>query len=143
MRQRVVPLLLLSSALGACTPVIQGPPAVLHAHATPDPVTPEVQVTTVTLPSLPGPTPARGQWRAWLPTQTLPSGETIEGHWITLSLEAPTLTVITPEKPMPRAPKPVLTQKQPVMRRPPTQAPAPPPVPPGLPPGLGQPPGGQ
>jgi hypothetical protein len=135
-------LLVLCCALTACTKPVQGPEATLQTIATPDPVLPAVQVTTLTLP---GPTPGTGQWRAWLPTQTHPGGETTEGHWITLSLDAPTITVVAPVKPIPRAPKPVLTPKPPVIRRPPAQAapPVAPQVTPVLPSGLTVPQGGQ
>jgi hypothetical protein len=142
MTPRLWPLLITCGIVTACTPIVRGPDATLQTIATPDPVTPEVRVTTITMP---GPTPGTGQWRAWMPAQTQPNGETTEGHWVTLSLEAPTLTVIEPVKPIPRAPKPVMTPKQPVIRRPAAQAPAPaiPQVTPVLPSGLTGPQGGQ
>jgi hypothetical protein len=141
MTTRMVTVVLLSSTLGACTPVIHGPPATLHTIAAPDPVTPEVQVTVVTLPTPAGPTPGQGQWRAWMPTQVQPNGDITEGHWMTLSLDAPTLTVITPVHPMPRAPKPVLTPKQPVLKR--SMAQTPPMMSPQGTPDLALPQGGQ
>jgi hypothetical protein len=137
-----VALLLTCCTLTACTSTVRGPDATLQTIATPDPVTPEVRVTTITIP---GPTPGTGQWRAWMPAQTQLNGETTEGHWVTLSLEAPTITVVEPVTRIPRAPKPVMTPKQPVIRRPAAQTPAPvtPQATPVLPSGLTLPQGGQ
>src|SRR5256886_4826713 len=72
-------LLLAGVSLTACTAPLQGPEADLHAIATPDPV-PQV-VRPVPQPA-PGPPPAQGHFRAWVPRQVQPNGDTVEGHWI-------------------------------------------------------------
>jgi hypothetical protein len=91
--------------LAACSAPLQGAEADLHAIATPDPV-PQI-VRAVPQPP-PGPTPGQGQFRAWVPRDVAPSGDIIDGHWLTISATPPPVEVLEPVTPMPRAPKPHL-----------------------------------
>ena len=105
MTRRLLILALGTLSLMACTAPLQGPEADLHAIATPDPV-PQVVRTVPTPP--PGPTPEQGQFRAWVPREVAPNGDSIEGHWITVSTTPPVVEVLEPVNPIPRAPKPHL-----------------------------------
>ena len=108
-------LVLLTGALTACTAPLQGPEADLHAMATPDPV-PQV-VRPVPQPA-PGPIPAQGHFRAWVPPQVHPNGDTVEGHWIIVSTTPPAVEVLEPATPMPRAPHSHLGVKPPAPQSP-------------------------
>ena len=121
-------LLLAGVSLTACTAPLQGPEVDLHAIATPDPVP---QVTRPVPQPAPGPIPAQGHFRAWVPPQVHPNGDTVEGHWIHVSTTPPAVEVMEPAPPMPRAPHPHLGVKQPAPQPPHvpvSQAPIPTPV---------------
>jgi hypothetical protein len=93
--------LLGSGILHGCKP-LQGHEADLATLATPDSVPKAVHI----LPQPPpGPVPAEGAFRAWVPRQVAANGDVIDGHWITVSLTPPAQEVIEPVKPMPRAPR--------------------------------------
>jgi hypothetical protein len=117
-RRPLLPLLLATLLLTACTAALTGPDADLHALATPDSTPPVVRV--VPQPA-PGPTPGTGRWRAWVPRQVQPHGDVTEGHWLDLSLEAPVVDVLEPVTPMPRAPKTPVGAKRPASPPPPVQ----------------------
>jgi hypothetical protein len=122
-RRPLLPLLLATLLLTACTAALTGPDADLHALATPDSTPPVVRV--VPQPA-PGPTPGTGRWRAWVPRQVQPNGDVTEGHWLDLSLDPPALEVMEPVTPMPRAPKTPVGAKRPSAPPPPSsQTPAP------------------
>src|SRR5712691_11461477 len=89
--------------LVGCSVPLQGPPADLAALATPDPIPPAVARTIPQPP--PGPVLATGQFRAWVPRQTQSNGDTVDGHWQTISLTPPLVEGLEPAMPMPRAPK--------------------------------------
>ncbi len=108
MTRRLWILALLTLPLTACTAPLHGPEVDLHAIATPDPVPQAVR--TVPQPP-PGPLPGAGRWRAWVPPQVQPNGDTIEGHWMTVSDTPPPVETVEPAVPMPRAPKVHLGQK--------------------------------
>ena len=110
---RLIMLVVLSlCSLTACSAPLQGPEADLHAIATPDPVSDVVRrVSPPAPPSVPGPTPAQGQFRAWVPREVAPNGDITEGHWVTVSATPPAVEVVEPAQPMPRAPKTVFGVK--------------------------------
>ena len=112
---RLTLLALLALATAACAP-LQGPEVDLAAIAAPEPL-PEPPRP----PQPPsGPTPGQGAFRAWVPREVTANGDTIEGHWLTISTTPPPVETLQPDTPMPRAPK-VLRQK-PVQHQ--AQAPA-------------------
>jgi len=108
MTRRLSLLALGGLALAACSAPLQGSEADLHAIATPDPVP---QVVRAAPQPPPGPTPVHGQFRAWVPRDVAPSGDIIEGHWLTISATPPPVEVLEPAMPMPRAPRGILGQK--------------------------------
>jgi len=122
MRRSLLPLLLMTLSLTACTAALTGPEADLHAIATPNPMTSVVRA--VAQPA-PGPTPGTGRWRAWVPRQVQPTGDVTEGHWLDLSLEAPTMEVMESVTPMPRAPRTHVGAKRPGAPQTPVQMPVP------------------
>jgi len=117
--------------LAACTAPLQGPQADLVQVATPDPVPMAVRPVPSPMPAV-GP----GRWRAWVPRQVQPNGDTIDGHWLEISLTAPPVETLEPVKSMPRAPKTHLGAKSPAQSQP--QAPQTATVTSVLPSGLGQ-----
>jgi hypothetical protein len=122
-RHPLLPLVLALLPLTACTAAITGPDADLHALATPDPSPAAVRPSPHPVP---GPIPGTGRWRAWVPRQVQPTGDVTEGHWLDLSLEAPTVEVLEPATPMPRAPRTPVGAKRPAAPTPPpSQTPAP------------------
>ena len=122
-RRALLPLLLATLPLTACTATLTGPEADLHAIATPDPVSHAVR--PVPQPTM-GPTPGPGRWRAWMPRQVQPNGDVTEGHWLDLSLDPPAVDVLEPVTPMPRAPKTHVSGRRPTSPQPSVPIPAPP-----------------
>ena len=93
--------LLALCGLSACAGPMQGPEVDLVQVAQPHPT----PVTTPPIPQSIGPQTGHGQWKAWVPRQVQPSGDTVEGHWITFSLTPPPEERMEPAKTLPRAPK--------------------------------------
>ncbi len=118
-----------SLTLAACTAPLQGPPVDMAQVATPDPVPVVVRPASPPLPAV-----GTGRWRAWVPRQVQPNGDTTDGHWLEISLTPPPVETLEPVKPMPRAPKTHLGAKSPAQPQP--QAPQAATVTPVLPSGL-------
>jgi len=104
-----------SLTLAACTAPLQGPAVDMAQVATPDPVPVVERPVSPPLPAV-GP----GRWRAWVPRQVQPNGDTTDGHWLEISLTPPPVEMLEPVKPIPRAPKPHLGVKQPTAPQPQT-----------------------
>ena len=122
-------LALVPLTLAACTAPLQGPQVDMVQVATPDPVPVIARSVSPPLSTL-GP----GQWRAWVPRQVQPNGDTTDGHWLEISLTPPPVETLEPVKPMPRVPKTHLGAKNPAPQQP--QAPHTATVTPVLPSGL-------
>jgi hypothetical protein len=92
--------------LTACTPQpLVGPPVDLKTIAQPDPVVPpppEPPPVVVAPSAVPTPPPG---WRAWIPPTQAANGDTEEGHFVTISPQAPPVEEVEPAIPMPRAPR--------------------------------------
>jgi len=107
----LLPTLWIAGLLGwvlffaGCSPLLQGEPIDLAQVATP----PVVR----TPPPLPGTSPvvdvSRARERAWVPREVFPNGDTVEGHYLEVSPQAPDEEAIAPAVHVPRAPKQVFS----------------------------------
>lgn len=129
--RRFLVLVLLS--LTHCTAPLHGPDVDLATIAAPEA---PVALPPVPQPA-PGPTAPTGFFRAWIPRQTTASGDTTEGHFLTLSTTPPKVQTLEPDQPIPRVPRAKAEKpKPPTVQVPVSQLPAGT-LPPGL--TLGQP----
>lgn len=104
-------LFMLVLLLAGCRGMQPGPTIDPVAISTPDAVLPLRPVPPP--PVLPPmrPPSASDTFEAWVPARTLPSGERVEGHWVTIPLTPPAVEVLDPARPIPRAPRLPTAQK--------------------------------
>lgn len=95
----IVPCLLLT---GCMPPPLQGPEADLAAIATPDPLPAKVIMPPKPAPGPPAPP---GFFRAWIPRHTSAHGDSIDGHFATISTTPPAVQVAEPVHTIPRPPR--------------------------------------
>jgi len=103
-------LLILLLLLAGCQGMQPGPTIDPVAISQPAPVAAPLPPPVPTRP-VPPPQPS-GTFRAWVPPQTLDSGERIQGHDVDIPLEPPPVQAFEPVHPIPRAPRLPLVPKE-------------------------------